>query len=395
MDLIVAPFVIFVIALLIFVALFLGHPSAKKSQLSYTADQPRVPIYREIYNPSPDCDRVSYLLADQPESIMQGLREFSKTLKTANVKKVIFVHGTFVGDDPFGAFEFLNLLTPWIDPGLLSKMKTVVKRQAGKIVKDTGNFISEYVELVQDGLGQDIQCSLFDWSSANHHSARLAGTCRLVKSVSEVDGASFAPRVLLLAHSHGGQLFALMSHLLSPSVLGSGLWNSIAKMGIDGAAVKRELSIISRLYLDFVTFGTPPLYKWNLSSRHRLLNFINHRGNSHLGGDVAGIWRTRDGDYVQQLGILGSDIKAPSPQTESINRELDEILGPGRDRRLWLSNLKIKMRVIPFGRTVLVDYGDQSKFLPNFAKTLLGHGVYTRLTALPFHLRMISKYFYR
>ena len=70
-----------------------------------------------------------------------------------------------------------------------------------------------------------------------------------------------------------------------------------------------------RLPLDLATFGTPVLYGWNQAGYNRLLHFVFHRPVAGLPAyrapfplEPERIFRAADGDYVQQLGIAGTDV---------------------------------------------------------------------------------------
>ena len=45
------------------------------------------------------------------------------------------------------------------------------------------------------------------------------------------------------------------------------------------------------------------------------------------------------------------------------------------------------------GHHYLVDYDDSSKY-PNFLGTIFGHGCYTKIKYMKFHLNYICEYFY-
>ena len=70
------------------------------------------------------------------------------------------------------------------------------------------------------------------------------------------------------------------------------------------------------------------------------------------------------------------------------------MLGKGRDVRGWLRHLAGGSRVSPQGQTVLVDYGDHARAVPNFLATGLGHAAYTRRDAMLFHARLVANHFY-
>src|SRR5207302_7932185 len=66
--------------------------------------------------------------------------------------------------------------------------------------------------------------------------------------------------------------------------------------------------------LDFVTFGTPIRYGWDAGGYGRLLHIVNHRPTDCLPPHRApfpprepDVRIAKDGDYVQQLGIAGTN----------------------------------------------------------------------------------------
>jgi hypothetical protein len=50
--------------------------------------------------------------------------------------------------------------------------------------------------------------------------------------------------------------------------------------------------------------------------------------------------------------------------------------------------------VSPHGHTLLVDYGDEARVVPNFWATGFGHAAYTRRESMLFHLRLVADHFY-
>ena len=60
----------------------------------------------------------------------------------------------------------------------------------------------------------------------------------------------------------------------------------------------------------------------------------------------------------------------------------------------WLENVAKGMRVHDSGTTYLVDYRDHSLMVPNFMKTVFGHGAYTRYEAMLFNIELICNEFF-
>lgn len=158
--------------------------------------------------------------------------------------------------------------------------------------------------------------------------------------------------------------------------------------------------IIKNVYLDFVTFGTPVRYKWGSYDRFRLLPVINHRANSTFKGVPA----VKDGDYVQQWGVEGTDL--PSDAVVD-NNKLNGILGNGFGPSAFIASLNDKERRQPMYWTgkaacenVLVDYRDSYQGLlpvplPTYSiGKVFGHGIYTTEKAMLFNINLIVKNWY-
>ena len=95
-------------------------------------------------------------------------------------------------------------------------------------------------------------------------------------------------------------------------------------------------------------------------------------------------------------GIIekGPEWPAPLAKDRELNERLDRVLGVGSDLRAWLRHVADGLRVSPYGHTLLVDYGDQARVVPNFWATGFGHAAYTRREAMLFHVRLVADHFY-
>ena len=169
--------------------------------------------------------------------------------------------------------------------------------------------------------------------------------------------------------------------------------------------MSQYIAALANVQLDIVTLGTPVRYRWGRYENYRLMPIVNHRSPVR----ISGLLSTRDGDYVQQWGVEGSDL-AP-PDNLELNDALDLILDKGRDRDILAEQVKIETRRPPLyadGSKVidplLIDYKDNAGF-PNFfsaiagishcIKTLFGHGVYTQQEKLNFNIDIIASEFYQ
>ena len=332
----------------------------------------------------------SWKLEDQSLEWQNKMRDLGRRLKDAKVGLIYFVHGTFAGDDPLGLVKLFEQKYPYF--GKLCKVFN--KGLTNTIMGDCGNYTSEYVELFKKAIDTEIYCDEFIWNSENNHLGRLKGSIGLVEKIaSDINGKmpSWGERVLLIGHSHAGQLFALMTNFLAQSPGVDDLLTFASDGNIDISRFDEYLQKIRTVQLDYVTCGTPLRYKWGdgwRDGKYKLLNIINHRGGGFLaGGDIYTIKfylnfpRTKDGDYVQQLALAGSDFD----MNNLLNKKLDGILGKGE----VLENVKVRMRIPSYGKTILVDYKDNNTFLPNCRETLFGHGVYTRFEKMLFNTKLI------
>lgn len=333
-----------------------------------------------------------------------------KALKGNNVKEVILVHGTFAGDDAFGLFSFMEPLRQAFPQAksIVEKMKEYSKHSVNKFSKDLGNFSPEYRDSFNDAIG-NIDCNLFVWSGGNYHLARLRGLVHLVHLLAEVvreKKITREDRILMLGHSHAGQLFALLTLFLEDGDTARGMYKAVeASPDLMRVELLEDLLAIDGIPLDFVTFGTPVRYKWGKYENYRLLSIINHRSLVQ----ITGLLETKDGDYVQQWGTEGTDMMPPVHEVK-INDSLDKVLDRGRTFSGLMNRLQRKRRLKAkdseghlVGHTLLVDYRDDEpdprlfneKSSPlHSIRTQFGHGVYTLKNAMLFNTDLIVDQLY-
>ena len=345
----------------------------------------------------------------------EQMTEAGRQLAASRVRRVIFAHGTFAGDDPFGLNTFLGRLSAATGVQLfkVDQLKRLTKHVIDLLTKDSANFTEQYIQSFASVLPDSINCLPFVWSGANHHQARLAGTVRLCNLLAGLaETVQQGDRILLMGHSHAGQVFALLTTLLGRDDKAEELLAVVdhAK-GMDAALLEEQLKMINGFHLDIVTFGTPVRYCWGRYEHFRLLSIVNDRGNNV---DLSGLLTTRDGDYIQQWGIEGTDLF--SERHHELNKMLDTVLrnrwhvGPAE----FLGRLEEKQRREPLfydgstvTETVLVDYQDQDSddstvlaslmdldIIPHCISTLFGHGIYTRHRAMLFNTRLVLRFFY-
>jgi hypothetical protein len=322
-----------------------------------------------------------------------AMKELGARMRDAGLRLVVFAHGSFVGDDPLAVASLVEDAMP-LFPDIARKLRGLTRAHLSRLLGDLSNFSGEYVRSFAQATGVD--SVEFTWSGENHHAARVQGAVRLARAVALHGGGALRPgdRVLLVGHSHGGQLFAILSQILGRSRGYEELVAAAAARGEDVGALGDHLAVLRRCAIDVATFGTPLRYSWTPAAGFRLLHIVNHRGTETAAPSLLGVLHTRQGDYVQQLGAHGSDFPALTASQRAMNARLDRVLGDGSSLRAWLRNVSRGQRVSPQGHTVLVDYGDTARALPNFLASGLGHAAYTRREAMLFHANLIADHYY-
>ena len=334
----------------------------------------------------------------------KAMRRYGELLADHGVRQIILVHGTFVGTDALGLFQLLspalNQLTG--SSRLTRSLQHRGKRLLNQLTGDAGNFIPAYSRLLEQGLGHGLSCSLFHWGSGNCHLARVQAAVKLLQRLAALS-AGGQERVLLIGHSHAGQVFALVTQLLAEADSAGALKEVIHRSAAcQNKDLEVNLAAVRHLHLDMVTWGTPIRYRWGRWPHHRLLALVNHRTPVH----ISGLLTTRDGDYIQQWGGAGTD--AMPLAERALNDALDDVLDCGRSLTLIAESLGRGERDTPrFDdgtlRTtqLLVDYADQAQRAgvpslawPNALRTVFGHGVYTRELTLLFNTAIIARHLY-
>lgn len=341
------------------------------------------------------------------------MRDVGEALRAADVAAVYLAHGTFVGTDAWGILAELGRKFPSAEPVL----RRVTKRLVDSLVADVGNYTGAYAQLFEESLAEPseaIPVRRFHWSSENHHIGRADGAVRLIDELASLDLRP-GQRVLLWGHSHAGNVFALATNLLGGQrdtvdefftaaevyyrwpLLGwvdIPLWQRVRRLLRDPHHPLRDVQ------LDFVTFGTPIRYGWETAGYAQLLHFIYHRPVPGLPQyrapfplQLERVLDGRDGDYVQQLGIAGTNLM-PSIfawRTWWADARLDEFLQRDLRQRDIGARFQLGARVPDEGTTLLVDYGPLNG---DVARHHAGHAVYTRPEWLPLHASEVARRFY-
>jgi hypothetical protein len=386
---------VFLTLLLILAAFAAGYAVAIARLRQGTPEAPEIvrPLH-EHDAPAPESTRIRFerdAERDSPEW-RRAMADVGERLRGAGVRLVVFAHGSFVGDDPLAIARALEDVPILAD--VARGLRGFTRAQVARFLGDLSNYTRDYVDAFARATGVD--AIEFAWSGENHHAARVQGAVRLARTIALHRGGAVraGDGVLLAGHSHGGQLFALLSQLVARASGHEDLLLAAHARGEDVGALEEHAALLRRCSVDVVTFGTPPRYGWARGASFRVLHVVNHRGAEPRGGTLRGLFHTRRGDYVHQLGVPGSDFPAPTAADRALNARLDRVLGVGTDFRALLRHLARGMRVAPHGHTILVDYGDAAGKVPNFLATGLGHAAYTRHEAMLFHARVVTNHFY-
>lgn len=365
-----------------------------------------------------------YTIVQAPEQVDadQAYHAFNRMIEQRRIAKLWLVHGTFGGDDGFGLLS----LAADRAPGLLTLLGITGDdlRGINKAWKDAldgpDGFNGAYAAEFNRQLNRpDFVDGAFVWGSENNHLDRAHAAVRLIHQLLEAQLPPDAG-IMLWGHSHGGNVFALMTHLLANDPEARERFFEIGKLvyGDDPSwqAVYRELSQTAGPHplgsrIDIVTFGTPVRYAWNERGHRGLVHFVHHRTDEKLAVEVApcrtqvlcgldAIRTARYGDWIQAFAIDGTDSPPLNPTRREANAAFAELfaaLPPAPDESRPLAALAYWARRISFlqrswgirvsaqGHTMLVDYGES-------AQRLLGHGVYMDQAWLPFHAGAVAKY---
>lgn len=343
------------------------------------------------------------------------MEEVGTFLRAQNVAAVYLVHGTFVGPDALGILADLGRIFPVASQA----MRRVIQRAMNELTGDAGNYTESYAYHFEAGINRrgeyEVPVRLFHWSSENHHLGRADGAVRLIDELASLD-LQPGQRVLLWGHSHAGNVFAIMSNLLAGNrdaverffeaadiyyrwpMLGCvdiPVWNRVRHL------LTQAQPPILDLPLDMVTFGTPVRYGWDSAGYSRLLHFIHRRMANGISDCHASfpptleeVFAAADGDYVQQLGIAGTNV-APSIfswRAWLADRRLHRLLQAESVQNPTMERFRAGTIVPEEGTTLLVDYGKPNG---DIAQHHAGHAVYTRKEWLLFHAEEVTRRFYQ
>lgn len=365
---------------------------------------------------------------DPFEGINAGLHERHR------IARVVLVHGTFMGEDPFGISSTLNAVAESLPLAgaalrqLSERLRERTQPLVTRLARDLGNYTEEFRVRFQQLVGDDPQVEFPQaaWSSENHHLARADLAVSLLEQLL-LRPLPEDQRVLFWGHSHAGNAFAILSNLLAnhpPSIerFFAAVQDRVpARWQAVHTALRRSESPhpLARQVL-FAAFGTPVRYGWDSAGCSALLHVNFHRVyNPHepaIARPVYPPWNVSDilsgawGDWVQAFAIAGTDTTSiPAAKTNAL---LSEILESGLSP-IDPATLSTALRFTPAGRfrdlcarwqqgtrchadglNLLVDYtpsGDRTFPGIPIESAVMGHGVATSVRWLPAHLRLIEQ----
>lgn len=348
------------------------------------------------------------------------MRAVGDTYRAANVRQIILAHGTFVGTDALGVLADLARLFP----AASQTLREVIKKFVDRTIGETGNYTADYAQLFERSLAAAdasamIRVRLFNWSSENSHIGRADAAVRLIEELATLELPTDS-RVLLWGHSHAGNVFAIVTQLLSGNrqavdaffaaakpyyrwpIFGTidiPLWERVRQLLVEHAS--GETAARKRFPpLDIVTFGTPIRYGWNAAGYAQLMHVIHHRPTDGVPAyrttfppTLENVLAAEQGDYVQQFGIAGTNLMPSLLAWRTwwadwrLNRLLEGTISP----RDLFARLKSGRRVPDAGATLLVNYGPMPS---DITEHHAGHAIYTRREWLLFHAEEVAKVFY-
>jgi hypothetical protein len=331
-------------------------------------------------------------------------------LREANVRHILLIHGTFAGGDITGFVREVKRYSPVQASRINELSKAWFDELAGDVGNYTDGFTKQLYGLINTPGLPAISVERFGWSGENHHIGRADGAVALLRKLHLMNRKG---RLLVMAHSHGGNLLAMLSQIVGASHEAKESffqatrlhyhnpfrskvdlqdWTFAREILLDGSGPRGEI--------DIVTFGTPLRYRWNEVLVPRLLHFTQHRDTEgrdpHMAvfpKSVGDVVNAAGGDYIQHLGIAGTDF-LPSIfawRDVVVERRLHRIFESSVRRRDLFKKLKQGRRESADGKTLLVDYAATPG---RENQKLFGHGVYTSPAWLRFHLENICKHFY-
>lgn len=320
-------------------------------------------------------------LSDHAPEWRAAMRDVGARLRAADVSAIVFVHGTFTGSDPLSAVRAVERALPRrAAVPIANALRRVTRTTVDRLLGDLGQFNAGYTELFEQAINDDeaahaapIACTSFGWSSENHHVGRVEGALGLLRVLATHREIGHG-RLLVLGHSHAGQVFALVTQMLASALTTEAVRDVARARRLDVAAYDADRLALAAAPIDFVTFGAPVRYSWAAGDLVRALHVVS--GN---------------GDLVQRLGASGSDFPPIDPGDRRVNASLEAALGASFAPKSALRAL-LEPPSQADRNVVLVDYGDAR--LVDRIGSGLGHGGYTRLDGMLFHADLLTRLLY-
>jgi|GEM_PF-6432408 len=369
-----------------------------------------------------------------------SMQQIGQNLNAKGVSHVVLIHGTFAGFDPIDTFYFIHecldrlekrqifgfslscLVRPLRKINL--KLTTIFNTLKDLIVLNSGNFTDTYCNLLQLSLAKNIKIHRVQWNSGNHHNARIRGFFNLLETLLIISNQPNTGKILLIGHSHAGQILAILSRFLAPrdpnsehefalelskvylncpQVIRSNLFPGVEtsfentfgdQNFFQGHFLKLAEKLRSQPYL-YLTLGMAPRYQFGHIDQGSLLHLINFRAIPKK-LSIFKILHAADGDGIHFFAGPGSDTLSLCEQIRKDNDRLDLILGIGHSPPSWLSFSKhhpVKARYFHnLGFHLFIDYHDQGWL--NWRRSFLGHGIYTLPEFMPLILNLATAYFF-
>lgn len=290
-------------------------------------------------------------------------------LKNNHIVGLYFLHGTFAGIDPLGVGEV----------PLLKHLSGHLARAIKWQIRGKG-----YVEKnVVTDLNTSIPTKMIDWSGENHHLGRLKGAYKLLLALTP----SKAGTILVIGHSHGAQLMAMVQHMRLQTDIGLKLLSFASRLELDEKTLLAKAHSLKLQSFHWMTLGSHLRLDFPVPKQDFLCHFLNIR-SSALGPDL----RTPRGDLIQRIATEGSDFLPSLPKNIDLNRDLNQILDQGMSPGIWLKNMRGGVKIGGQGVSFLLDYGDSGIPILSSVKSLFGHGVYFSERAIYFQIYQYLTY---
>ena len=393
--------------------------------------------------------------------------QIANRLREGGVDEVVLLHGTFVGSDFSGVLRVLSRYSPGVAETLAGRVKGWVDGSLGSLANFDPPLQRLIERLINPPGATPIPVRRALWSGENNPLGRLDAVIDILdrglvspnSGPCERKGFDEQPptqprRILVLAHSHGGNVMAMATSLLAAdhklrqsmlhdlSVARSTKTHSDSRQNEDsrvtGSAgpstttpkhrrmlklqfdkalssrneqpawqrVANALSDPATVWptYDIVTLGTPIRYRFGHTGG-RLLHWVNHHPldpdhpeRAVMPRSIDDLLQATGGDYIHQFGTTGTDFTPAAIALRDYveNRKLRHHFEPDTFHRFNLPALWNRItsgdRVAADGHTLLCDY-PRDKY--GAYRNILGHAVYTHPLYIPFHFDELTKRFLR